>query len=457
MRPADDIKKLFEEVPIEIDRRRDETILNKVLDAQAKAIEKRSALDRQSAWRIIMKSRMMQLTTAAVFIIGIFLFFDNGQKTLYAQVVKAIENAKTIHVITEGLKDGQWSKNSEVWYGSNNGIVETSWNNGERTDIRIDNGQYMWTHRSGNNFAKRSKSIDPIGVAKKILNTEKFKKEAIREPSEDKTVDSIHCFAYILSNPEDTWRMISWLDENSRVRGWEKMRLLENGQWEKYRIGEVIYNIELNPKIFLPDFGEDIEIFDVAKKLDAFGLDEALFVREELGMIFAIHELGRCNEGLIFTVSSIRPADGWRETAQAESGRLGVWHYGTFQFGSSWKRLDDYSRGRSYQPIKMAEVYQADLQVQWTLFLPQGFELESDGKCEFEVYMYTHGALSKKMEASGLPIRKRFKPMAILDLPKESIALDKVLSEVYSTVSELEPFVANDRLMLKESKRYYLR
>ena len=47
--------------------------------------------------------------------------------------------------------------------------------------------------------------------------------------------------------------------------------------------------------------------------MDAFGLDDALFVREELGMIFAVHELVRCNEGLIFTVSSIRPADAWRD------------------------------------------------------------------------------------------------------------------------------------------------
>ena len=449
MRPADDIKKLFEEAPIEADQRKDETILNKVLDAQAKAIEQRSALGRQSVWRIIMKSKMTKLAAAAVFIIGIFLLFDNGQKTLYAQVIEAIENAQTIHVVTENLNNGQWSKNSEVWYGSDKGIVETSWSNGERTDIRIDNGQYMWIYSAGNSFAKRSKTIDPIGVARKILNAEAFKKSAIREPSEDKVVDGAQHFAYVLSNPENTWRMISWLDENSRVRGWEKMRLLECGLWEKYRIGEVTYNIELNPKIFLPDFGEDVEILDVGKTLDAFGLDDALFVREELGMIFAVHELVRCNEGLIFTVSSIRPADAWRDAARAESGRFGVWHYGTFQFGSSWRRLDDYGRGHSYQPIKMAEVRQADLQVQWTLFLPQGFGLEEEGECELEVYMYTHGELSKKRKKAGLPTRERYIPMAVLDLPNESIALNKVLSEVHLTASELEPFVADNRLILK--------
>ena len=402
-------------------------------------------------WRIIMKSRITKLAAAAaVILIGLVVLFGNGQATLYAQVVKALENARTIHAVTKNLDNGQWEKNTEVWYEHGKGIVETSWRDGQKTYIRIDNGKYMWVYRAGDDFAKRLKTIDPMGVARKLLQVDSFRKQAIRDPSEDKVVNGIRYLAYVRSNPENTYRILTWLDEAKRVRGWEKIRLLDTGQWETYRIGEVEYNIELSPKVFTPNFGEDVEIVELDTKLDEhFDLDDALFTKEELGLIFAVHELVRCDEGLIFAVSSIRPTDTWRDTARAESGRFGVWHYGSFQFGSSWKRLDNYGRGRSYQPISLAEVYQADLQVKWTLFLPQGFERGGMEKYELEVYMYNHGALAKKRSELGLPTRERFKPIAVLPLPKESIALAEVMDEVYSTTNELELFVASTRLTLK--------
>jgi len=398
-----------------------------------------------------MKSRITKFGSAAAIIfcvLGLLVFFGNGE-TLYAQVIKAIENAHTIHAVTENLDNGQWEKNTEVWYDRNKGVVETSWDKGEKTYMRIDNGQHMWKYRAGDNFAKRSKTIDPMGVARKLLNVDSFKKQAIREPSEDKVVNGIRYLAYIRSNPENTYRVLTWLDEANRVRGWEKMRLLDSGRWETYRIGEVEYDVELSPQIFIPDFGEDVEIADVDTKLDEhFDLKDALFAKEELGLIFAVHELVKCDEGLIFAVSSIRPANTWRDTAQSESGRSGDWHYGSFQFGSSWKRLDNYGRGLSYQPIRLAEIYQAGLQVRWTLFFPEGFEPGGVEKCELEVYMYNHGALAKKRSELGLPTRERFKPIAVLPLPKESIALAEVMDKVYSTTNEL-PFVASAMLTMK--------
>jgi len=387
----------------------------------------------QNVWRIIMKSKITKLAAAAVIVIGLVVFFGNGQATLYAQVVEALENARTIHAVTKNLDNGQWEKNTEVWYEHGKGIVETSWRDGQKTYIRIDNGKYMWVYRAGDDFAKRSKTIDPMGVARKLLQVDSFRKQAIRDPSEDKVVNGIRYLAYVRSNPENTYRILTWLDEAKRVRGWEKIRLLDTGQWETYRIVEVEYNVELSPKVFTPSFGEDVEIVELDTKLDEhFDLDDALFTKEELGLIFAVHELVRCDEGLIFAVSSIRPTDTWRDTARAESGRFGVWHYGSFQFGSSWKRLDNYGRGRSYQPISLAEVYQADLQVTWTLFLPQGFEPQGPQECEFEVYISTTGKLREERTKDGLPIEQNFKSMAILPLPQEQIPLQQVMDDTYT-------------------------
>jgi len=425
---------------------------NNVIDALEHRKPKKS-VHTISVWRMIMKSRIIKFGSAAAIIfcvLGLLVFFGNGE-TLYAQVIKAIENARTIHAVTKSLDKGQWEKNTEVWYQQGKGIVETSWRYGEKTYIRIDNGQYMWKYRAGDDYAKRSKTIDPMGVARKLLNVDSFKKQAIRDPSEDKVVNGIRYLAYVRSNPENTYRIVTWLDEAKRVRAWEKIHLLDSGQWETYRIGEVEYNVELSPKVFTPDFGEDIEIVEVDTKLDEyFRLEDAIFTKEALGLMFAVHELARCQGDLIFAVSSIRPADTWWDIARAESGRSGVWHYGSFQFGSSWKRLDNYGRGCSYQPITLGEIYHADLQVEWTLFVPQGFETEDVKECELEIYMYNHGALAKKRAELDLPTRERFKPIAILPLPKESVALAQVMDKVYSIANELEQFVAFDRLTLKK-------
>jgi hypothetical protein len=101
MRPADDIKKLFELAPIEVDRRKDETILNKALDAQTKAIEKRSTLGRQSVWRIIMRSRMTRLAAVVLVIIcvsvGIFKRLPNSED------VSTVESVSEVHVGEKGV------------------------------------------------------------------------------------------------------------------------------------------------------------------------------------------------------------------------------------------------------------------------------------------------------------------------------------------------------------------
>ena len=418
----------------------------KMLDKHSK-LKKSKLAYQPDIWRIIMKSRISKLVAAAVLIIGILLLLTDDQKTLYAKVIESFEKARTIYAVTKRLDDnGQMILNTEVWYEQGKGVAETSWSSGEQNFIRIDNGQYCWIYKDG--FARRSATIDPVGVAKKLLNIDSFRKQAIREPAEDKVVNGIWYFAYIRSNPENNYRILSWLDETNRVREWEKMRLLDNGRWETYGIGQVEYNVDINPDIFVPDFGEDTHIVEVDTKLNEyFGLDDAIFTKEALGMIFAIHELKRCEEGPIFVVSSIRPTDESRQ--RVTSSGFGVWNYGHFHFGSSWKRVDLYGRGQSYEPIGLAELYHAGLQIRWTLFYPQGFEPKGPEECELEVYINNFGTFAEQRSESGLPIRERFKPIATLPLPEESTRLLKVLNKVYSITSELELIAAHDTLTLK--------
>jgi len=100
-------------------------------------------------WRIIMKSRITKLAmAAAVLIVGLVFLVGDGQQTLYAKAVEALEQARTVHVVVKEYRDGQWFKGHEIWYDREAGIVEEERYEG-RTDLRIDNGRYEWLYAVG--------------------------------------------------------------------------------------------------------------------------------------------------------------------------------------------------------------------------------------------------------------------------------------------------------------------
>ena len=445
------IEEYVRDIPFEVGRPQHRNALKAQLLIAFPRNRFQSEAPRASMWRTMMRTPMSRLAVACVLVvgaIGIYCFFGGRQTSVYAKVVEAIENARTIHAVTTSLRDGQWCKDTEVWYAKGRGVVETSWRDGQKTLTRIDDGQYRWEFHAGDDYARRSHSIDPIGVAGKLLHVDSFKERAEREPACDKEIDAVRCIAYVLSNPQSSARILTWLDDADRIRSWEKQRLLDDGQWETYRVGEAAYDSPVAAVTFVPDFGENVKIIDLDTELDAYcDLDNALFVREELGLVFAIHALRKCQGDMIYVVSSIRPTE--NSYRAVKSTAASVWNYGDYQFGSSWKRLDDFGRGCSYVPIDLGEVYHAGVLVRWTLFFAEGFEPESPKECEFEVYLSTRGRLREMRTKEGLPVKQRFKSMAVLPLPEEQVLLSQVMEETYASLSALEPYAAHDRLTLK--------
>lgn len=398
-----------------------------------------------------MKSRITKLAAAAaIIIIGLVVLFGDGQATLYAQVMKGLESARTIHVVGKSLRNGQWGKFLEVWYDREQGVVETEWMNGRQLYTRIDNGKYEWRHEAGSRLAKRSQSVDPRGIIRRILNIQAFKEEAEKYASYDKTVNGVQCSAYVSSSGKT--RIVTWLDGDNRVRGWEKSRLLDDGQWETYRIGEVEYDIEPEPNTFLPDFGPDVKIVEVDTILDAyFSLDKAIFTKEALGFIFAVHKVKRCQGNMIYVVCSLRPTEETRKEVPAHAQGPAVWSFGSFNLGASYECIDASSgHSRSYQVVDLSLIYHGGLEVWSALLIPTGSWPEVIDQCELEAYISVIGCeLKRKRTAKGVPCEERFKPIAVVPLPAEELGLDTILEEVYSTAKTLEAFVGYDKLILK--------
>lgn len=445
MRPAENIKQSIKKLNITASPELHDRVLGSLLNTMEESTKQPSAAKQSNTWRMVMKGRFITLSLAAIIMIGVIAFFiviGNSQKTLYAQVMTALEKTNTCYVVGNRLRDGRWEKGIEAWYLHNAGVVEETWRDNKLLSKRIDNGQFMWLYRPGNNLVTRSESLDPLGVVANILDVRKITERVIVDPDNDKVVDGERYFAYVSSKEEDTHQILFWLDEMKRLREWEKRHVADNGQWQTYRAGRVEYNIEVESRIFAADFGPDVRIVELDKILDEyFSLDKAIFVREELGLVFAVHELKRCQGDLIYAVCSIRPTGLTRKKVKSSGPR--VLDYGSFAVGNAWRHLDDYGRGRSFGPIRLAHAYHAGLDVRWVLFFPQGFEPEGPKECEFEIYLSTHGNLRKERTKDGLTIEQNFKSIAILPLPEEQVALQEVMDDTYYAIMELEPFVGS--------------
>jgi hypothetical protein len=243
--------------------------------------------------------------------------------------------------------------------------------------------------------------------------------------------------------------MLFWVDEQKRLRCIEE-HVLRDGRWEDDEYGEVKYDVEFDPNIFVPDFGPDVKVVEADEMLDQyFDLNDAVFVREELGFIFAVHKLKRCEGDIPYISCSIRPTEETKSRVRYQGPA--VWNYGSFSLGSSWKWIDA-SAGIdcAYQPMNLVHIYHAGLEAKLALLVPIGTWHEDVNQCELEVRISVTGdQLKKQRTKAGLLCDKNFKPMVVLPLPEEEISLEQLWEEAYSTAKMLEPVVSFSHLTLK--------
>jgi len=95
MKSADNIKRLFQDAPIGTNPKMDQAVLKKVLDVSEKARSSQSAAVWPTVGRILMRSRITQMATAAVIIIaccvGLFLWSNTGAGMALADVLTKLQ------------------------------------------------------------------------------------------------------------------------------------------------------------------------------------------------------------------------------------------------------------------------------------------------------------------------------------------------------------------------------
>jgi len=398
--------------------------------------------------RIFKMKTPLKLTAAAVFfcVFGLLIFFGNG-KTIYAQVIEAMKKAQSIHVTGYRLHEGEMVKDNEMWYRRNIGYKMVDQHKGA-INIMIDDGQSFWKYKQGHDFAIKSRSVTTENMPKEITETHKYLEKCNKDKID--ILDGIPCQLYTGSYPSkpDTTRLMCWVDGNLWPRRFEE-KVLEGNTWKTIELVEIEYDVDIDATTFKPDFGPHVEIVDEGKVLDEyFSLEKAIFTKEEMGLVFAVHEVQKCENDLIFTVTSLRPTQKtYNEVGQRAAL---VWDYGDYQFGSCFERLDEKDRYASYAPIELAWFYQNGLLVRWTVFIPRGFEPGQVDEIKLELYyLYANGSWAAKRRANGLEDRMRIKPIAILPLPDNVLSIESQLNKTYNLIKLLEPMNAEKHLDLK--------
>jgi len=170
MRPAENIEKLIGNVPINTSAKRDREVLDDVLNALEKSNNIRSAAHQPNIWRIIMKSRITKLATAAVIVIAVVLsitILNQSATPAWAieQTIKAIEGFQAIYSSGVTVDENGTEFEAEFWArpnkdgtGSGDLRMETKGgqvivvNEQQNVTYKFDPNQNVVLVESGNRF-----------------------------------------------------------------------------------------------------------------------------------------------------------------------------------------------------------------------------------------------------------------------------------------------------------------
>lgn len=401
--------------------------------------------------RRLMKRKFVKYPLAAASLIAFmtliawFAMSALAPKTLYAQVIQSLDKARSIHAVGKGLEDGKWVKQTEVWYEKGKGVAEYGYS--PRTYYRVDNGKYQWL-KQGDGPIVRSASSDPLGVVRKIFDTYakllRDKDRVMTDPQEKDTIDGASCRVYVrYSRPniaESKHRFLIWIDEDNRARKLEKQRLRDNQHWETYRTTKVEYNVDVDPEHFTPRIAPNEPVVVSEKLLDEFfGLNRTVVQKEIFGHIFAVHQMRRCEGGLIFLLCSSRPTPATIDefgpiVSRGRKGRGSVTH-AYLDLDTSWERVNGKER---YHVIHgLGRMYNDGLCARWYVIDPIGDWGENT--VTLSVIASSSWKLREKYKREGLPLVKRKIPLATLPIPKDPPwSIKDVLHKTYQDAQSLQ-------------------
>ena len=423
------------------------------IESQAVRLE-----SRRTRWPL-MKSLLA--TAASLAVLTVLWWTFRGGSTLYAQAVDGIRRAGTVHSITTiqpAAADKPAEQVLQSWYERDLGFRAEFGN-----EVRLGNPKNFWTYLKDAKLAIRSDSHGIDDIVDRMLNNEDLQvlKDAgnfERYPSGDQKVDGRPFQAYLVTqlkwSTDPDWkagkrRMVILLDDQSRIA-----RLLaetrSEDRWLVQRTTEWKYDVQVDPALFEPRFGDDVKIVDMGAVFGEFvDLRKAVYREERAGLWYAIHRAERFDSGIL-VVSSVRgTAETLKNYPLTPRRQVGI---GLYVTDGPVANYEASPQGDGYFRINLAKASHEGIDVRWWLLVPRGtpstrFDV-APGKVKLPVGITPRGEFAKANFADERGVIHHLMWDVVLDLPLVNPlpTLDRIAKHVYADERTLEvvPFTRLD-------------
>jgi outer membrane lipoprotein-sorting protein len=410
-------------------------------------LQARAESQRRLRWERWLPSRSVAavLTAAAalVCVIALVAVFSSP-RTLYAQAMQAVRQARTIHAIGWMRHlNSQEASSVEIWYAAGRGVRETIREHG-LTRVRLDDGAFEWSYRPDQNTVTKSLSRDPIGLIAEFLKPleDIDRLHGQRDRDMDRSIDNQPAQAWVMLPPTQGTpsRYVVWLDDQNRVLRFEQQEQ-PVGQWLCTERVEIQYDVPVPDDAFNAGFPADARLIDLTKRRDVadrYPLAQAMATAQRLGIVLAIHEVRRVDDRTIYVMSTSRATPEVTQQFGPLPTKTMFQSHGQFTWSthSSNANLAWHAWTEDYMPMSLAHYDRNGVYCEWLLLRRISPQFHDQLPVVFHVR--THGQLKEALEQAGQPWWLwGEKDVLTLDLPRQQEGLDAILRDVYQQTAEL--------------------
>jgi len=403
------------------------------------------------------KTRILRLSycTAAALMVGFGFWWTSSLPStgsvLYAQVMQAMKKVQSLHgVVFVQTEEGILTQVGETWFARNQGFVVKS-----TEHTRIDNGIYFWEFVKGSSTASRTKSQGTDELLDQALDfREELERDCERYPAGDRVIEGMRYPCYQLTfhgdaKPADS----SFLDFDKRrtfvfINSGSLLKRMESqeniaGEWRTRIVRTWEYDVPVDPKMFEPHFAEGVQILDKEEAFEQLTTVEGSIHSEQReGLVFAIHQAKRFENGGVLLRTSVRGTDKTLEKYPLTRRRVQPGLFVTDGPATNWSASP---QGDGFFRLKLAEVNQRGVDVAWWVMVPRGrkpdwFE-NREGQVQLRLGITPKGEYAKANHADKRGVIHHISWDLALDIPHPDNlpSLSQIAKQVHSELKMLSP------------------
>lgn len=281
-------------------------------DVMARIVSQSEPQARPVSWLRRRVATLVAVAATFAVAVGAWLYLLAAPATLQARMRRSLDLAQSAHLRISSVNEQGPRQQGEVWFERGHGF------RAELADeVILDDGYHQWTWRQGPGVSEplvvRRTSHHAADMIAGIFRFGAAAATGARSPEDDRVLHGQACRAFVVTPPQSDviseqspLRFLVLLDADERIVHLEEQTQLD-GHWQSRREVSVNFDgpIPADKRAFRPPAGW--QVIDADRALEErFPLDKALASGQTDGLLFAVHELQRGPDEMIYVVSSVR-------------------------------------------------------------------------------------------------------------------------------------------------------